>query len=193
MARPEKTGLDYFPLDCQLDKKFELIEAEYGITGFGVVVKLYQEIYGQCGYYIEWTDEVALLFAKKIGVGGNAVSEIIQASVRRGIFDKRLFREYHILTSTGVQKRYLEATRRRKSLKIKDEYLLVHCEEKYVNEINNGVNANINPLNVGNNRESKRKEKKVYIPKNRFTDFPQREYNKEQIQEIERKIAGIIK
>ena len=90
MARPLKEGIDYFPLDCQLDDKFELIEAEYGLTGFGVVVKLFQKIYGQNGYYIEWTREVALLFSKRIGVGGSVVSEIVEASIRRGIFDKSL-------------------------------------------------------------------------------------------------------
>lgn len=37
MARPLKQGLDYFPLDCQVDVKFELVEAEFGLTGFGVV------------------------------------------------------------------------------------------------------------------------------------------------------------
>ena len=80
-----KSGLDFFPLDVCLDKKFELIEAEYGLTGFGVIVHLLQEIYGKEGYYIEWTEEVALLFARKVGLGGGVVSEIIEASVRRGM------------------------------------------------------------------------------------------------------------
>lgn len=35
-----KSGIDYFPLDVSLDDKFELIEAEFGLTGFAVVVKL---------------------------------------------------------------------------------------------------------------------------------------------------------
>ena len=71
-----KSGVDYFPLDDTLNDNFKLIEAEFGLTGFGVVVKLYQKIYGGRGYYTEWTNEVALLFAREIGLGGNAVSEI---------------------------------------------------------------------------------------------------------------------
>lgn len=161
MARPLKQGLDYFPLDCQLDDKFELIEAEFGITGFGVVVKLLQKIYGQNGYYIEWTDEVALLFAKRIGLGGSVVSEIVKASVRRGIFDKKLFEKYHVLTSAGIQKRYLEAVSRRKSFKIKNEYLLVSCAQNSDNVSNNGVNVNNNSENAGNNTQRKVKESKV--------------------------------
>lgn len=160
MARPLKQGLDYFPLDCQLDIKFELIEAEYGLTGFGVIVKLFQQIYGQNGYYIEWTDEVALLFAKKIGVGGGVVSEIVGASIRRGIFNKAIFDKYHILTSVGIQKRYLEAVSRRKNFKIKEEYLLIKCAQNKKDVDNNGINVDNNPINDNNNTQSKGKESK---------------------------------
>lgn len=114
-----KEGIEYFPLDVCLDDKFELIEAEFGLTGFAVVVKLLQKIYGQFGYYCEWNIEVALLFAKRIGLGGSVVSEIVAASIRRGIFDKTMHDRYGILTSAGIQKRYFEAVSRRKIVKIK--------------------------------------------------------------------------
>ena len=127
-----KSGIDYFPLDVSLDDKFELIEAEFGLTGFAVVVKLLQKIYGGQGYYCEWTYEVALLFGKKIGLGGNAVSEIIRTSIRRGIFDKKLYDKYHILTSTGIQMRYFEAVSRRKTVSVKKEYLLVPCSPNFI-------------------------------------------------------------
>lgn len=161
MARLLKEGLDYFPLDCQLNDKFELIEAEYGIIGFGVVVKLFQKIYGQNGYYIEWTDEVALLFAKRIGLGGGVVSEIVNTSIRRGIFDKELFKRCGILTSKGIQKRYLEAARRRKSVKIKSEYLLLDCVKNEINVDNNTINADNNSINDNINSQSKGKESKL--------------------------------
>ena len=45
MARPIKTGLDYFPMDVDTDEKFELIEAKHEIVGFGIVIKLFQRIY----------------------------------------------------------------------------------------------------------------------------------------------------
>ena len=47
------SGIPYFPLNCQLDEKWELIEAEYGLTGFAVAVKLLQRIYGEHGYYCD--------------------------------------------------------------------------------------------------------------------------------------------
>lgn len=158
-----KGGIDYFPLDVTLDEKFELIEAEYGLTGFGVVVKLLQRIYGGQGYYIEWTNEVALLFAKRIGLreGGSAVSEIVEASVKRGIFDKTLYEKYRILTSKGIQKRYFEAVSRRKSVSVKRAYLLVNATDfpKGANIFDK--NVIIFDENVNISEQSKVKERKV--------------------------------
>lgn len=160
MARPTKKGLDYFPLDVVLDIKFELIEAEFGLNGFGVVVKLYQEIYKQ-GYYIEWTSEVALLFSRKIGLGGNAVSEIVKAAVRRGIFDRDLFEKYGILTSDGIQRRYIEGMKRREKIEMEQAYLLLDCSQLPVNVNINRINVNRNAEKVNNNTQSKVKKSKV--------------------------------
>jgi hypothetical protein len=155
-----KDGVEYFPLDVSLDEKFELIEAEFGLTGFAVVVKLYQKIY-QHGYYCEWTNEVALLFGHRIGLGSNVVSEIVNASIRRGIFDESMFDKYHILTSRGIQERYFEAVIRRKCVKVKKAYLLVNVTQ-ILNEDNIlWVNDNINPVNASNNFQSKVKESRV--------------------------------
>ena len=160
MARPMKDGVEYFPLDVSLDEKFELIEAEFGLTGFAVVVKLYQKIY-QHGYYCEWTNEVALLFGHRIGLGSNVVSEIVNASIRRGIFDESMFDKYHILTSRGIQERYFEAVIRRKCVKVKKAYLLVNVTQ-ILNEDNIlWVNDNINPVNASNNFQSRVKESRV--------------------------------
>lgn len=164
MPRPIKNGVDYFPLDVHLDEKFELIEAEFGLTGFAVVVKLLQRIYGQDGYYCEWNDEVALLFGKRIGLGGSAVSEIVSASIRRGLFDKTLHDRYQILTSAGIQKRYFEAVARRKVVNVESAYLLVEVTQVPQNVHINWVNVDINPENVCNNpqtKENKTKGKKI--------------------------------
>lgn len=151
----------HFPLDVCLDDKFELIEAEFGLTGFAVVVKLLQKIYGQFGYYCEWNIEVALLFAKRIGLGGSVVSEIVAASIRRGIFDKAMYDRYGILTSVGIQKRYFEAVSRRKIVKIKKAYLLVSCAKISKNVCISDENVNIFSKNVCISGQSKVEESKV--------------------------------
>jgi hypothetical protein len=161
-----KSGLDYFSLDTRLDEKFELIEAEFGLKGFAVVVKLLQRIYGQHGYYCEWTNEVALLFAKSCGFsdvekGGNAVSEIVRAAIKRGIFDRTLYEKHGILTSAGIQKRYLDACSRRKEVTIKKAYLLLCNTQNFKNVIISSENVNISNENVYISQQSKVKESKV--------------------------------
>lgn len=156
-----KSGLDFFPLDVCLDRKFELIEAEFGLTGFGVIVHLLQEIYGKEGYYIEWTEEVALLFARRIGLGGSVVSEIVDASIRRGMFDKEIYDKYHVLTSRGIQKRYFEAVSRRKSLEVDCNILLVDCAQICPNVNISSKNVNIFSKNADIQKQSRVEESRV--------------------------------
>ncbi len=133
-----KVGLDYFELDCQLEDRIRLIQAEFGLKGFAVVVKLYQKIYGGFGYYCEWSEDSLLLFMSDNGIPGDSrklIQEIVQACIRRNIFSERLFHKFSILTSHGVQKRYMNATSRREKVSMKKEYLLLSDGE---------INSNVN-------------------------------------------------
>ena len=159
-------GINYFPLNVHLDDKFELIEAEFGLKGFAIVVKLFQKIYGQQGYYCEWSEDVALLFGKNVGLGGDAVSEIVRAAIKRGIFDSELYDKYQILTSRGIQERYFEAVSRRKEVEVRKEYLLIKVDQIYKNVriLNENVNISSKNVNISEQKkveESKVKEKKV--------------------------------
>ncbi len=158
-----KSGIPYFPLDVELDEKMELIEAEYGLTGYAVIIKLLQRIYGGHGYYINWTYEVALLFAKRIGAGGSVVSEIIEAAIKRGMFHKEIFEKYGVLTSTGIQKRYFTAIARRKEIEVDDNILLVEVTHfcKNANIIHKNVCRNAKNANIpAQRKEKKSKEEK---------------------------------
>lgn len=158
-----KSGLDYFPLACSFEDKVELIEAEFGLRGLAIIVKLYQRIYGEFGYYCEWNDEVALLFSRKacgLAEGDNVVSEVIKATIKRDIFDKDMFLKYGILTSVGIQKRYFEAAKRRNEIEVEKSYLLLSASQipKNVHIIQKNVCKN--GENVYRNQQSKVKESK---------------------------------
>lgn len=161
MARPTKTGMDYFPLVCNVDDKIKLIQAEFGLTGFALVVKLFQKIYGERGYYCEWTRDVALLFSQENGLGYSVVSEIVNATVRRGIFDKDKFEKYGILTSRRIQQTYYDACQRRKNIFFNSDYLLISVTQKNESDNINSVNDNINSKIVSNNTQSKVNQIKV--------------------------------
>ena len=163
MSRPLKDGLDYFSLDCYMDSKIKLIQAEYGLKGFAIVVKLWQMIYREYGYYGEWDEEKAFLFAHDecSDCGVKLLNGIIETCFRRGIFSRELFDKYQILTSRGIQKRYFEAVSRRKKRDVKKEYLLVEFAPKQANEAETQVNDSKNSINTNNNTQSKVKESKV--------------------------------
>lgn len=177
-------GVKYFPLYCVLDEKFELIEAEFGLKAFAIVVKLYQRIYGGHGYYCEWNDDIALMFARQCGLSNvgdskgsmdplgcadgssqsgrskNLIDQVVAASIRRGIFDKELFENCSILTSRGVQRNFLNIVRNRKKVEIKGEYLLLSDAEIKGNVVIIGESYVRNTVSYVRFKQSKVEESK---------------------------------
>ena len=157
-GRQNKVGLDYFELDCQMEEKVRLIQAEYGLKGFAVFVKLLQRIYGENGYYCEWTQDSELLFMSENGLDSGCLQllrEIVSACIRRNIFSERLLKEYGILTSSGVQKQYLKATVKREVVDLKKEYLLISVPENRKNIVINSISSDGNSINGVINTQSR--------------------------------------
>lgn len=151
MARPTKQGVDYFPLDVHLDNKFKFVEIKYGIEGFGIVVKIMQNIYSQ-GYWAQWGEDEQLLFAGEHRIDYDKLADVTNECIKRGVFNKDLYEKHEILTSNGIQKRYKEIVRRRKDVQMTEEYKLVDGIF--------GVNDDINPAS-GRNDDGKSTQSKV--------------------------------
>ncbi|MFP7170801.1 Lin1244/Lin1753 domain-containing protein [Terribacillus sp. 7520-G] len=147
MVRPKKVGLDYFPMDVDMDQddKIYLVKADYGWQGFSIVVKLLMDIYKE-SYYIEWDERKAKIFSSKNLFDLDVVNAVINTCVEEDFFNNNLFEKYGILTSKGIQTRYLEATTRRKSVVIFNEYLLI--------DVNAITNNNLSIVNVDKNSDS---------------------------------------
>jgi len=173
MARPTKTGLDYFPLDVNLDDDIELLEAECGLEGYAILIKLWQKIYSS-GYFIKWDDDMCLLFARKINSESTRVSSVINACLRRSIFSKKIFDQYGILTSKAIQKRFFMACKlcKRKSIIVFSELMLVNPEEMGINPEETSINSEFSTQRKG--KERKEKEKKKY---NEFVFLSDDEHN----------------
>ncbi len=164
MARPQKVGVEYFPLDVDIDQddKVAIIEAQHGIKGFGIVIKLLMHIYKN-GYFYEWTEKEQLLFSKRVNVDINEVNVIINDCIKWGLFDERLFKSFKILTSRGIQKRYFEIVKRRQRVEVIKEYFLLDNDDinSYSNLVIVSINDNTEEVNVNINSQSKVKESKV--------------------------------
>ena len=143
MARPTKQGIDYFPLDCAFDSKTEMYLMEKGANGLAVLVTLWQMICSNNGYYLDNCDDLKLLIKRRIEVGINEVSDCINASLRRGVFDNDMNESYKILTSKAIQKRYFDAAKKKKNVQFVVNYGLID-----VSVYGNIVNVCGNATNV---------------------------------------------
>lgn len=161
MARPIKKGLDYYPLDVDFlqDIKTRKIMRACGNQSIAILISLLSSIYRDDGYYVVWDEDMSFLVADEVGASEGAVLEVVKKAVQVDFFDESIYENYKVLTSKGIQKRYLEVVSRRKTIDLILEYLLVDLD----NEYNNLVNVNINSINDNDNtqrKEKKRKEKK---------------------------------
>lgn len=158
MARKTKKGLGYFPLDVDFfeDDKIELINAEFGMKGECVTLRLLCLIYKN-GYWYRFGEDESLLLAKRVGNGitGASVWEIVKGLVKRSFFDERVFNSFQILTSKGIQERYFEATERRKSIDVVPKIMLISLNDDILKK-----NVNILELNADISTQSKVKESK---------------------------------
>ena len=125
MARPNKIGLEYFSLDVKMDDEVELIKAQHGMSGFGILISMFQTIYADKGYYRKWNERNQILFSNKISVNRNEVMNIIDGCIKWDIFDKKIYEKYEILTSRRIQKQYIKATYKRTEVEVIEEYLLL--------------------------------------------------------------------
>lgn len=158
MARPTKKGLDYFPLDVDFlsDLKVRRIIKACGKEAVHILVALLANIYRDEGYYVLWDDDLAFLVADEVGTKEGTVEELVRKAVQVKFFDKDIFDKYSVLTSKGIQNRYILATKERKKVELEFKYLLTN----EVNRSNISINGRNNLVNQGNNQQSKVKESK---------------------------------
>ena len=175
MARPVKEGLDYYPLnaDFMSDIKVRRLIRSFGSKSIGVVIALLGMIYGDKGYYILLNDDVAFIISEQTLEDEDLVNQIINKLIEIEFFDKNLYEKHRVLTSKGIQKRFISATERRKDVNLITKYNLVNVDNNSSSDV---VNVYNNPVNVDNNSSSdvvnvynnqQRKEKKSKVKKSK--------------------------
>lgn len=155
MARPNKTGLDYFSFDVDFfdNKKIRKVMRGGGPTSALILTSLLCNIYSNKGYYTLVDDDLTFDIADKIGVSEGAVKETIVKAVQVDFFDPNQYHENGILTSPEILARYKAGTSKRELVDI-DERFTVYSDRNQVNDAGNGVK-------VPGNSQSKVKETKV--------------------------------
>lgn len=171
MARPEKSGLDFFSKGTAFysDGRIKGIGAAFGAKGFYFTDYLLCCLYGgPDGYFLPWGAS-ACAYASDgagCGIGASAADEIVRALVKSGYFSEELFIKYGILTSYEIQREFISRAARRKSAVMCFEFLLVPpfrlprkiralpisaFGERFSSFVPEGVYAGKNIVNVDNN------------------------------------------
>lgn len=124
MARPKKSGIDYFSLDTNITEQdfVFLLEENCGLEGFAIFIKLLCKIYEEEGYFIEWNEKKMSIFSRKIGATSEKVAQVIEICLQEKIFSREKYDTFGVLTSRGIQKRYLEATKKRVGIEISKDF-----------------------------------------------------------------------
>lgn len=134
MARPIKDGVDYFPKDTDFysDDKVRLLRAEFGAKGMYILDYLLCDIYGKNGYFTKWDKNRCFLVSDGAGCGCNPeyISEFISGCCRCSFFDERVLNAFGVLTSAGIQRRYIRMFNSRDEIQIIAEYWLLNVDDK---------------------------------------------------------------
>jgi len=166
MARPQKTGLDYYPQDTDQhnDYKIKFIKAEiathpdygkeYVMSAYGIIKTLMELLYHD-GCFLDWEDQQKKMFCLDNYIDINFLNVVINAAFDCKFFCREVFERTKKLTSTGFQKRYCAATGRRHEVQIPAEILIIE-----VSEYNNVIIVDNNEINTNAGTQSKVKESK---------------------------------
>lgn len=163
MARPTAKGVEYFPLNVNFinDLKVRKLLLSCGAEAIAVLIYLLSTIYKDEGYYVEIHEDEIDLIALDVNVTPEFVLEVINKACEVRFFDVNLYNNFNILTSKGIQERYLKITERRKNSVVITQFNLINVYNNSVNVNNNSINVDNNSVNVYKSTQSKVKESKV--------------------------------
>lgn len=175
MARPKKQGLDYFQNDVNFyqDIKIRKLIRHKGVQAVSVYHILLCQIYAS-GYYLPWDEDLPFIVSEISGLEEDIIQDIINYCITIGLFDKTVFDTYQVLTSHGIQERYISfCTVAKRKFPDNTPYLLVNnpnqvnSDKKVVSseqtlfnseEINNNLEKT--PNNSGKSTQSKGEKSK---------------------------------
>ncbi|MCX6285545.1 MAG: DUF4373 domain-containing protein [Bacteroidetes bacterium] len=99
----------YAPISvkCSNDPCIQEIEALFGITGFGIYIKLLLQIY-QNGYFLNWTNTTLRLFCRNNGVRIKQVNDVIEQLMIGNLINREKYQNFQVLTSAEIQERFFK-------------------------------------------------------------------------------------
>ena len=120
MARPAKEGLKFFShdTDASTDEKIEALRMFYGNDGYAFYFILLERIYRSNNAELDVSDaDTCQILAKKLLLTEQKFAEIMQKSLKVGLFDKDIYNQRKVLTSNGIKRRSEIVLKKRDAMK----------------------------------------------------------------------------
>jgi len=158
MARPLKSGLDFFPVETDIgsDPKITKLIRRGGSEAFTVFMWVLILTY-RSGYYSEKDVVVETIAWNFRDIPEERVAECMDIIADCGLLHRGLY-EQGILTSHGIQVQYEQILKRRKSNAADMQYWIIE-DNNSVNVNNNSVSVSNNSVNVNNSTQTENKQK----------------------------------
>lgn len=133
-----KTSLDYYRVDTDRyqDIRIKRLKKVFRGTGIAVYDYILCEIYRVRGCYIEWDESTVFDVAEYFDLKETQVKEIVNYCCSVGLFDKELLASGSVLTSSAIQRRYIEmcTAAKRKEIIIPEQYRIIPEQSKNILE-----------------------------------------------------------
>ena len=175
MGRPEKTKLDFFPVDCDFfsDRKIKRFAREYKAEAIGLYVTALIRIYSDQGYYTVADEDFFIDIANDVNVPEEHVKEVLEYAVSLGLFDAELYKNEGVFTSKGIQSRYQNIINKGKKggFFLSGKHVLIPEKPELIpdklglipEKPDYSSKNDINKIKENKNKENKTKEKKKLL------------------------------
>lgn len=163
MARPKKTGMDYFPHDCNAstDEKLERFELRHpNGAGYAWYFKALERIYRNGGELVS-SLETTLLLSRNIKETPNS---LLEDALEIGLFDIKEYEARGVLTSESIKRRVIPIFANR-------EYQANYYEKRVSNLETTLENTYETPLTDPQIKEKETKQKEIKLNKNKDRAF----------------------
>lgn len=161
MGRNAKIGLDYFPFEVDFfnDIKVRKLIKYQGGKAVTIYALLLCFIY-KSGYYMRWDEELPFIVSEQTGFDEVYISEVIKSCLKLGLFSEELFNTHKILTSKGIQERYIYICNLSKRKVIISPEINISSEEIGIYSEEIDISLEETPINSVKSTQRKEKESK---------------------------------
>lgn len=132
MSNKQANSIGYYTVDVGImdDSKIQKVIARHTWKEVSSFLSwILPLIYGEEGYFYQWDEDSSSLYALKSASDKEIGETILMSLIEKGFFNKRIFEEYKVVTSSSVQRRYSIAISRRKQVEVIKEYWIYEKPE----------------------------------------------------------------